>query len=554
MRLKSNSFYCLLPSKLVGALVMGSALAVGNLSVSYAAVNFSEYGNPGSGWQDTQPTALPSTTPPAAQPSIVPPASAAQWVNEQGLTTHGQAMLQTLNHAWEDGLSPSRYRVKQIEQLHQLTIQTPEHQSQLHDALLRAVALYAQDLEYGALPSSRHDRLNIAAERPSVETTIATIQQQSDVAAWLHALAPQSLIYTQMKRALISYHDIHKHGGWPKFQSNGSLKPGQTHPAVKNLYKILLATGDYSGPAPQHNLYHGALVDAVKQFQKRHGLTADGSIGPSTRAALNVPVEDRIDQIRLSMERIRELPNNFGNKYIIVNIPSFELTAYENGTEQLSMPVIVGRQERKTPLFSNQITTAEFNPVWYVPQSIARKDIIRHIQEDPDYLTKGNFTVSSEGEEIDPASIDWQSVDTEDFPYQFRQASGDKNALGKVKFTLPDNQSVYLHDTSDRRLFAKDFRALSSGCIRISDPKALAEYILKGNMGWDEKRIKQSFESSRNFAVPVTPVPVHTVYWTAWTDHTGQLNFRSDLYKKDKPLLAALGPLQGEEALQIASR
>lgn len=546
--------------RIVNSLLISTTVIHFSITHSYAAVNINEYDQSGSGWSDAiQPVDFPKVVTPSHPPTNAQPLSVhnendVAWVDNEGLSKTGRSILSTLYQSQDHGLSPARYHVEKIEKLNQSAASSVEARDKLNDMLLHSVAAYAQDLQYGATSQPRHDKLSITAVKPPLEETIATIKQQIHVVDWLTSIAPHSLIYSQLRQSMAHYLDIKNRGGWPKYTAKSTIKSGETHQVVPSLVKILTATGDYSGHATNSSHYHGAVVDAVKHFQKRHGLTPDGTIGPATREALNVPVEERINQIRLTMERVREMPHDLGSKYIVVNIPAFELSAYENGHQQLAMPVIVGRQERKTPIFSNQITQAEFNPVWHVPSSIARKDIIRHIQEDPAYLSKGNFTVSSNGEEVVAENIDWSTVDTDNFPYQFRQASGDKNALGKVKFTLPDNQSVYLHDTSDRRLFAKDFRALSSGCIRVSDPKALAKYVLKGNDGWSEDKINRSFDSHRNFAVKVTPVPVHTVYWTAWTDHTGTLHFRNDLYKKDQPMLAALGPLNHVEALQLASR
>lgn len=476
------------------------------------------------------------------------------WIGRHGLNIQAQTVLSLIHNADEHGLNPDRYGLADIKSLTREADDEPAKLAQLEQTISESVARYAQDLIYGATKASRYDRLGVIQERPALEQTINALHHADDAYRWLQSLAPASGSYKHLKEALTDYRNIQRNGGWPRFAKGKKIEPGNVDERVYSLAHQLSILGDYDKDAQKPHLYSGELIEAVKRFQTRHGLEPDGVIGNATQAALATTVDTRIDQIRASMERIRQLPSHLGDKFVLVNIPAFELTAYQHGKPVLEMNVVVGKKSRKTPLFSNRITQTVFNPTWTVPYNIATKDILRKAKKDPDYLVRGNYTVTAFGEKVDPHSVDWENVTKSDFPYRFRQAAGQKNALGKVKFPIPDNQSVYLHDTSHRELFAKDYRALSSGCIRLANPEAFAKYVLDGNEGWDEQRVASSLESNTRKTVQITPIPVHTVYWTAWVKPDGTLQFYEDIYNRDNKMLAALGPLTDEESIQLAAR
>lgn len=461
-----------------------------------------------------------------------------EWVDEDGnLTDKGEQAMAALALAPRHGLSPSRYAINQ----------TPDNQ-QITQAMVRL----AQDLKTGVKPDARYDRLNISETRPDAQILLQQMADADDVKQWMKLQAPATPVYKRLAKTLKTFRGMEKNQSWPQLAAGASLKPGMTDPRVATLRQMLELTGDLKAPfenaAPNH--YDTVLADAVKRFQSRHGLNADAAVGPATRAALNVPLAKRMDAIRVTMERIRQLPDHLGEKFILVNLPAFQLTAFDHGKEAINMKVIVGRADRKTPLFSNAITQAVFNPTWSVPTKIAREDFPKKLQANPDYLSQHGFTVMQDGMRVDPSYVDWQSVGS----YSLQQASGNGNALGKVKFPIPDNQSVYLHDTSDRSLFSKDMRALSSGCIRVEAPRELASFIVNGNAGWDEATIAAAYDSRSNRTVNITPVPVHAVYWTAWVDPDGTTHFYDDIYRNDPVTLAALGDDDDKDLMQLAAR
>ena len=475
------------------------------------------------------------------------------WTHRDGLNKRGREALDVLKKAPEHGISEDRYDVEEIESL---VLNSAGDEQRLAEADIRlseSLVKFAQDLKYGVSKPKRYDRLGVIEERPEAVETMRELVSAPDVAKWVLAQAPQAPVYESLRHTLATYQILKRQGGWPKLASGKSIKPGMTDPRVAQVRDILLTTGDLR-EVTQGNVYDDVLVEAVKRFQARHGIDVDGAVGPQTVATFNAPVDERIDQIRITMDRIRHLPDQLGEKYILVNIPGYQLTAYDGGKEAMKMKVIVGKPSRKTPIFSNAIAQTVFNPTWSVPRSIAVKDKLRKIQQDPSYLTRSGFTLTQHGQKIDPYSVDWSSVNRSNFNFGLRQASGRGNALGKVKFPIPDNQSVYLHDTSSRSLFKKDRRALSSGCIRVEHPEDLAKYVLNGNEGWDEIKVSSAYKSSRRQTVSVNPVPVHAVYWTAWVDEQGMPHFYQDIYKKDHTVISALGPLDTTKPIQLAAR
>ncbi|NIO06699.1 MAG: L,D-transpeptidase family protein, partial [Deltaproteobacteria bacterium] len=249
-------------------------------------------------------------------------------------------------------------------------------------------------------------------------------------------------------------------------------------PRVSALRSRLIASGDLDGsPERDYDLFDEALEWGVRRFQKRHGLKVDGIVGSRTLKTLNVPVEERMRQIELNMERWRWLPNDLGRRFILVNIPNFELYVVENDEILMTMRAVVGRRYQRTPVFTGEMTYLELNPYWHIPTKIATQDILPSIRKNPNYLIKKKIRVfqswEAQAPEIDPESIDWSQITTENFSFKLRQEPGPSNALGRVKFMFPNRFAVYLHDTPARKLFQKTRRTFSAGCIRIEKPVEL---------------------------------------------------------------------------------
>ena len=279
----------------------------------------------------------------------------------------------------------------------------------------------------------------------------------------------------------------------------------------------LEATGDLSNLNDMDSeLYDEALVMDVRSFQERHGLDNDGIIGKGTFAAMNVPVEAKIDQIRVNLERFRWVIHNLTENFIIVNIARYQAYLVQNGEETFRTNVMVGTEQNKTPVFKARLQYIEFNPTWTLPRSITVKETIPKIMKDHNYLSDRNMVLLDRSGNIVPmSSVDFDAISTNNFPYTVRQEPGPGNALGEVKFIFPNKYAVYLHDTPSKYLFSKASRSFSHGCIRTQNPIAFAEVILEGSK-WDKQKIKETLDSKETTrAFLEEPMDVLLLYWTA---------------------------------------
>jgi murein L,D-transpeptidase YcbB/YkuD len=320
------------------------------------------------------------------------------------------------------------------------------------------------------------------------------------------------------------------------------LRPGDVGPRVLQLSERLQKSGYYDGAIIEE--LDAELAAAVMRFQALHGLTADAVIGPATLRALNVSPQVRMDQINVNLERWRWLPEDLGERYVLVNIAGFRLDVVERGEYRLSMRVVVGQPYRRTPVFSGTMTYLVLNPWWEVPRSIAVKDKLSLIKADPGYLSRQGYSLlagwGADEQVIDPGDIDWSAVTAGSFSFRLRQRPGAQNALGRVKFMFPNPHSVYLHDTPSRELFAQDSRSFSSGCIRLEYPLELAELLLSPAAEWRRSDIDRVLTAGRETVVKLRqPIPVHLLYWTAWADDDA-IQFREDIYGRDERVLREL--------------
>ncbi|NNC37097.1 MAG: L,D-transpeptidase family protein [Hyphomonadaceae bacterium] len=292
-------------------------------------------------------------------------------------------------------------------------------------------------------------------------------------------------------------------------------------------------------------------VNALKVFQFQSELDNDGVAGTATIAALNLGVQDKINQVRVNMERARWLPDFLGKKHVRVNIAAFKTTAWNNGKVERTHLAIVGKSFRKTPVFSDEIEYMIFNPWWETPPSLARADKLPAFRRDPGAVKRLGFQVlDRSGNLVDSTTIDWNSVSASNFPYRIRQAPGELNALGKVKIMFPNPHNVYLHDTPTRDLFAKQQRAFSSGCIRTQDPLDLATWLLSDTKEWTAENINKAVASGKETRANLTAkIPVHILYNTVVWDETGGIKFLDDIYDRDSAILSALDELPSSSKL-----
>ena len=324
--------------------------------------------------------------------------------------------------------------------------------------------------------------------------------------------------YKLLKEQLINYVNISKKGGWPALTGDAKqFKKGASSPAVLNLKKRLQITGDM--PAGDTSLaFDDNLMNGIQHFQQRMGYKSTGIITPTLIKDLNVPVQNRIVQILINMNRMRWMPQEPDGKLILVNIPEFVLHFVDGKNKVFDMNVVVGKEGHNTMMFTGKLSTIVFSPYWNVPPSIVKKEIMPKMASNPNYIAEQNMEITG---------------NTGGLPV-VRQLPGEKNSLGKVKFLFPNSFDIYFHDTPAKSLFSQDKRAYSHGCIRLSDPVKMAEYLLKDDSSWPPEKIMDAMNSGNEKFVKVkNPVPVFITYYTAWVDDNGLLNFRDDIYKRD---------------------
>ncbi len=354
-------------------------------------------------------------------------------------------------------------------------------------------------------------------------------------------------LYDRFKAALAEYREIEANGGWASVPAGATLTPGNSDARVPTLAARLAVTSDLPPSAMvDGTLYGEPLVAAVRRFQLRHGLTADGAVGPATLVALNVPVAARIAQLRANLERARWILYDPESEFLAVNIAGFHLYLVRRGEVVWRTRVQVGRPYRQTPIFKAEMTYLVVNPTWTVPPTIFRNDILPAVRRDPGYLASRNIDAfDSSGAAVDPATANWSGRHP---PYRLVQRPGPDNALGRIKFMFPNEHAVYLHDTPSRDLFERDNRAFSSGCIRVEDPFKLAEQLL-GERG--RQRLDAIAASGRTQTVFLDkPMTVMLLYWTAEVDAEGGVSFFRDVYERDPGVIAALAePFRAPAAL-----
>jgi|CXWL01.1.fsa_nt_gi murein L,D-transpeptidase YcbB/YkuD len=322
-------------------------------------------------------------------------------------------------------------------------------------------------------------------------------------------------MYGNLKKNLQLYLDITKTGGWATIPTAKAIKKGETNASIPAIKKRLQFTRDMPGN-DSTSAYTDTLEIAVKKFQKRHGYKQDGVITATLIKDMNVPAKERLMQILLNMDRMRWLPQKPNGNLIIVNIPEFMLHVYDGANTVFDMVVVVGRVGNNTMMFNGDLNQVIFSPYWNVPPSIIEKEINPAIARNPNYLAGKNMERVGSG---------------------IRQRPGPGNALGKVKFIFPNSFNMYFHDTPSKSLFGQDKRAFSHGCIRLSEPQKMAEWLLRNDAAWTKEKIVSAMNQATERPVKLKePVPVFIIYYTAWVDNDGQLNFRDDVYQHDNEL------------------
>ena len=474
-------------------------------------------------------------------------AMAPVWVEETRVTPRARELAALLAAASDDALDPDDYGAQAIEPL--LATSRPGLLAQLELRLSLAVMRFAGDLGQGrVMPHVADPKLFPKRDEVDPADVIAAAADTADLATFIDDYRPHTPRYARLKQALADYRALAEAGGWGEIAPGPALKPGMSDPRVSSIRDRLALWGDLETAEATRDVYDDTLVAAVKRMQMRHGLEPDGVVGKNTLAELNLPVEARLEQIMLNLERRRWMPDDLGRRYIFVNLADFQLKVVDREETIADMRVVVGKRFHKTPVFSKDMTYVVMNPYWHVPPSIAKNELLPRIKKDVGYLARNDFTLfngwTNGAAVLDPKTIDWSGVTKANFGYKLRQGSGDGNALGRIKFMLPNRFNIYLHDTPAKALFDKAERSFSHGCIRVQYPEELARIALSETPGWDAFRIKDTIGAgARKVVILAEPLPVHISYLTAWVNTDGTVHFRRDIYGRDAILAEALlGP------------
>jgi murein L,D-transpeptidase YcbB/YkuD len=476
------------------------------------------------------------------------------WVTRGAVNTKATVFIDTIIKADHEGLNSEAYHREDMMTL--LTdiklsiaedIYESEKLTELELLLSDAFYSFGFHLSEGIVdPYSNNFNWYIKKPKKNLTKTFQTLLSDDSLEGFVDALQPHHPGYLRLRAALSTYSNIRKSGCWPEVPAGRHMRKGDHGTWVSVLRSRLIISGDLPESTHSNSTYFDdVLEDGVRRFQARHGLEVDGIVGSKTLAALNVPVDDRIRQIRLNMERWRWLPQDLGKRHVMVNTADFKLNIIENEKTAQSIKAIVGKIKRATPVLSQKIKYLELNPYWNIPFNIALNTIIPCIKKDPDYLADNNIRLfedwTENARELAPESVDWSQITKKNFTYRFRQDPSNSNALGRVKFMFPNKFSIYLHDTPSRDLFNMTKRTFSSGCIRIEKPIQLAAYLLRDSPKWNLEKLITAINSKKNKTILLPhPTNIHILYWTAWVDNDGIINFREDIYGMDSRLNIAL--------------
>jgi murein L,D-transpeptidase YcbB/YkuD len=476
-------------------------------------------------------------------------ALAPAWIDDSAPSKRAREALRVIGSAGAHGLLASDYDdqglAKSIDELTSLAEDTPAADRMATLAALdvrvsTALLSLGRDVAVGrTTPAAFDRRWKVRRETPDFAASLNEALK-GNLDLWLASIQPRHPEYAALQQALFDMSGVRKRGGWPKVPA-GTFKSGSSHRSVITLRQRLAATGELEParrgrPAPEP-LYDSRVEAAVRAFQEHHALKATGVVDAATLAAMNVGVEERLRQIAINLERWRWMPDDFGARHLIINIPYFHVVAREQGKVVSDIRVVVGKPGNETPVFSSSMDRVVFSPYWNIPETIVSGETVPAVARDAGYLARNNIEilrVSNGGSErVDPSSVEWDDPGALQ-GLAFRQRPGAKNALGHVKFLFNNPYNVYLHDTPADNLFARRGRAFSHGCVRVEEPAALAKYVLRDQPEWTEPRIFAAMQSGNEKAVMLRdPIPVHIVYFTAWVDDRGGIHFQPDVYGYD---------------------
>lgn len=463
------------------------------------------------------------------------------WLESDSVSDLHAFALEFIANAEAEGLDSRDYQLSLLWKLR--ADPSTASSFELEFRTTQALLLLSEDLRRGQLTANDVDPDWHISRQPFDSVSFLLNAVASDnLPRALHDLPPQIPSYQLLRQALAKYRDLEsRQVVWTRIPVVSAVYPYTSHEIIPLLRARITEAYqthgkvEYNLPQTLSEYYDEALVHAIKAFQAQHGLNADGIIGKNTQRALNMTPADKIRQLRLNMERLRWLPRELGDRYVLVNIAGFQLAAVKDAQQRLNMRIIVGKNYRSTPSFSSHISHMVLNPYWNIPASIAREDLLPKQQKNPAYFTSQGIKIypgyDYQVEPLDPNSIDWPAIE-KGFPYVLRQDPGVKNALGKIKFMLPNPFSIYLHDTPSKSLFHREIRAFSSGCIRLEQPLELADFAMEGYRTLAD--LAAQIDTNRTVTVNLPELlPVYIVYLTTWIDSEHKIHYSPDTYGRD---------------------
>jgi murein L,D-transpeptidase YcbB/YkuD len=459
------------------------------------------------------------------------------WVDRRNPQSAARAIA-ILRTANRHGLPPQSYNAialdNELREVALLERKAPDRDARLADLdarLTAALLTFGNDVALGTTSPGRLDR-RWKARREPPDVAAALAASTKDLTTFLARVEPRHPQYAALVGAMDNLLLQQAQGGWPHVEASSKKNAAAVN---QTLVKRLAAEGYLRSNTPSTSeSFDEEITGAVIAFQEHHRLKASGTLDAATIESMNVPIERRIEQVAMNLERWRWMPDDFGDRHLLVNIPAFTVYVREHGTTVQDIRVVTGKADgHETPVFSGTMSNVVFSPYWNVPDSIAQGETAPAAATDPGYLSRNHIEVLRNGRVIDEADVDWSDPDAVR-QVSFRQEPGAKNALGRVKFLFPNPYDIYLHDTPADSLFARPMRALSHGCVRVEEPEALAKYVLRGEPSWTDEKIAAAMLSGVEQHVKLdAPLPVHIVYFTTWVDEQGGLHFLSDPYHFD---------------------
>lgn len=472
-----------------------------------------------------------------------------KWADDDGLEREGRQLLERIEDSWTHGLNPARYHLSEIHEIEERGEERdmPALEAYLMDAYLR----YATDLGGIRVNPYKMKLRKNDWKKPAEPEFYLSILDEKSLSGAFDAIEPKGKSYQEIRKMLKEMVEKERENSpppHPRISMKGHVRPEQSHEIIPVIRERLNA--DFNKDNPE--FYDKQLFDRVVRFQYRNGLYADGIIGRRTIAALNKTRREKIDQLVATLERLRWISDERPSQYALVNIPATTLFAIKNGRVELEMPIIVGTKKRQTMPFITEISGVRLNPKWTVPPTIKREDIWPKLVEDPEYLKNKGIELIAYNEDgqpqtLDPMQVNWEEEEWERVnAMRMVQGAGANNPLGRIRVLMPNNYNIYLHSTNHPEYFNGYDLALSSGCIRMKEPEAFAEFVLRNRDGWEDDTLSRVLEEGETVDMLVKEkIPVYILYHTVWLDDQGDVVVGQDIYSRDLRLINVLKRLDG---------